>query len=383
MQSKSKLKATLLLLAISHTISFAGPAVVEDRSIRMDSDANNMPKVDNSGSFNRLHNRFNNLPNNSNNNFSNQVATLDESNATYSMPNEQEFKPVDERPTPPSYTDENPARANRPHRIVTYKEQPVQQESFREQPIQNAQVNQPSRQQILKELESMPTNARLNRLENIAETQKNLNLDEKIRLLQEEIQSLRGSLEAERHQFQTALAQQKSLYEDLDRRLAKANNNPSANSNASTATEGSTASLAKQINYTDDKMAQQDLYTMAYTKIKSREYNKAIELFNKYVETYPKGVFAANSNYWLGEIYMIQSEYNKSLDAFDKVLKNYPANSKSADAMYKKGLVHIYLKQFDKAKVLLAEVKTKYKNTTAARLADQQLQGIENINSGV
>jgi tol-pal system protein YbgF len=346
MQSTTKFKAILCLFMISNNISFAAePAVVEDRSIFVDSDINAVPKAGSSSAFNRT--------NNQSNDFSSQ-ATLNESNAGYIIPNEQQFKALEDNASQPT--------------------------AVREQPIYNARVNQPSRQQVLKELESMPVNARLNRLENIIETQKNLNINEQIKVLQDEIQSLRGMLESERHKFEQTMAQQKSLYDDLERKFSKSNsmNTEVVNNRADDKT--STGNTNKQYNYTDEKLTQQDLYTTAYTKIKSREYNKAIELFNKYIETYPKGVFAANSHYWLGEIYMIQSEYNKSLDAFDKVLKNYPTNSKSADALYKKGLIHIYLKQFDKAKTILAEVKTKYKNTTAARLADQQLQTIENIN---
>lgn len=370
MRLKTKLKAVLCLLIISNNISVAGQAaVVEDRSISADTDVNTFK----ARTFQNRSNAFSN---------SNQVA-LNEDNASYAVPpSEHKFNEVNNiRP-------DNNQDSNKSHRIVTYKEPLIEHEPLREQPIYNATINQPSRQQILKELESLPINARIGRLENIIETQKNLNGDDKIRVLQDEIQSLRGMLEAERHQFEKAIAQQKALYEDLDRRLNKGNSNSNSviNSNNDSHNNGSSngnSTDLKNHKYTDDKLAQQDLYTMAYTKIKNKDYPKAIELFNKYIETYPKGIFVANSHYWLGEIYMIQSDYNKSLDAFDRVLKNYPTNSKSAEALYKKGLIHIYLKQFDKAKILLSEVKTKYKNTTAARLADQQLQGIENINSGV
>jgi tol-pal system protein YbgF len=230
----------------------------------------------------------------------------------------------------------------------------------------NAEAN---RMQLLRELESMSFSSRVKRLENIIETQKSQQLDRKIRILQEEIQKLRGLLESDRHQLEKAIIQQKLLYEDLDRRFSQINTS-----------DESTAST-KSFNYHDDKLAQQDLYTKAYKNIKTRDYTKAIELFNKYLENYPKGLFGANANYWLGEIYMIQSDYNKALVAFDEVMTKYPKSTKSADALYKKGLAHIYLKDFNQAKKYLKAVKKQYKNTTAARLADKQLQSIENINN--
>lgn len=247
----------------------------------------------------------------------------------------------------------------------------------------NPEAELQERQRILKELQSMSVTARLQRLENIMEMQKSIHLDNKVKALQEENQRLRGLLEAQSHKLEKSIAQQKLLYEDLDRRFNQVNTSSSvAVDDISTNTASSSNSLAaKQFNYHDEKLAQQDLYTKAYRNIKSRDYNKAIELFEQYLENYPKGLFAANANYWLGEIYMIQSNYEKALGSFDKVLSKYPSSTKSADALYKKALVHIYLKDFDKAKGLLTEVKQKHANSTAARLADRQLRSLENLSS--
>ena len=246
----------------------------------------------------------------------------------------------------------------------------VYKESSSNNPSLNFAETEQNRNQLNRELQNMPTAERLARLENIIEIQKNQHYETKIKNLQNEVEELRGLLEAERHKIEKSLAQQKLLYEDLDRRFSQVKN-----SSQSDVTSDATYGLQ------DKKIEQQDLYTQAYEFIKQRNYPKAIELFNKYLATYPAGIFCANSNYWLGEIYMLQSEYQKSIAAFDVVLSKYPKSSKSSDAMYKKALVYIYLKDYAKAKQILAEVKQQYKNTTVARLADKKLQSIENFNN--
>lgn len=223
---------------------------------------------------------------------------------------------------------------------------------------------------ILSELQSMPLGERLKRIENIVELHKKQNLEHKIKTLQEEVQSLRGVLESMQHSIDKSLAQQRLLFDDLDRRLSQLGS-------------GEQKSQFSPANYgfSSSKQEQQDLYTQAYQSIKQRDYDKAIELFNIYLKKYSKGVFCANSNYWLGEIYMIKSDYSKALEYFDIVLKDYSDNSKAADALYKKGIINIYLQDFANAKKILLEVKRQYKNTTVARLADQKLQSIENMNN--
>lgn len=347
---------------VSSVFAETSLATVEDRSIPIDSVQESSFKSSDNNVFSeqKTNNSLSNLSYNSNNP-KNSIADAQAKLSPDSISNAESPET--------DYTDTNSLRPADTKQV--YKELESNNTSFNfSEDNLNTKPNEENRVQVLRELQNMSPNERLTRLENIIEIQKSQRYENKIKSLQDEVQELRGLLEAERHKIEKSLAQQRLLYEDLDRRFTQVKNS-----------SNTTTSANNNYNFQDKKVEQQDLYTEAYQRIKQRDYPKAIELFNKYLDTYPTGIFCANANYWLGEIYMLQSDYQKALAAFDVVLSKYPKSTKSADAMYKKALVYIYLKDYPKAKLTLIQVKQQYKNTTVARLADKKLQGIENFNN--
>jgi tol-pal system protein YbgF len=123
------------------------------------------------------------------------------------------------------------------------------------------------------------------------------------------------------------------------------------------------------------------MYNKAYQNVKARDYDTAIENLTKYINMYPKGLYTASSYYWLGEIYMLKAKPDKALVSFDKLLKNFPSDPKAPDAAYKRAMVYVHKKDFNKAKALFTTVVKQYSDSTAARLAQKQLQNIEDLNS--
>jgi tol-pal system protein YbgF len=280
-------------------------------------------------------------------------------------------------------------------------------------------------QRRMKELQSLSSTTRIQRLENIIAQQQKLKLDKKIKLLQLQLQNMNGLLETQQYAFNKSLAQQKLLLENFEAKLASAKTadpipvpsvSPAAAAAAIIATNVSnkdkhpggfeissnakpkpnaaptpTSSVKpasaieskiaakKSFTYQDKDVEQQNLFNSAYDNIKARKYDQAVELFNQYKKKYPDGQFGESANYWLGEIYMLQSKYDKALAAFDSVLTKYPKGQKAPDAMYKKGLVYLYLKDFKQSKKVLASVKKAYSNTPAAGLAEKQLKTIESL----
>jgi len=280
-------------------------------------------------------------------------------------------------------------------------------------------VNSNNLKRKMQDLQSLSTDARIQRLENINEQQQQLKLEKRIRLLQLQLQDLTGQFEEQQHQIAQAQNQDKLLHESLDRKFADlsskiansdseprpapkmaSSTNVSAGSISKSPKGGfnaladaSTASNTSNIpsikpqegkkSYTlqDSEVEQQSLYNAAYEHIKSRKYDQAIEKFQQYLAKYPNGQFSEGANYWLGEIYMLQSKYDKALASFDVVLTKYPKGKKSPDALYKKGLVYLYKKDFKQAKSTLSNVIKKYGKTPAANLAEKQLKNIEIIST--
>ena len=408
MNITSKLLLPLILISLNSHLLFAQRmAAVEDRSISLDA----MPANTNS-------------PSNANPNFSapanNQNNTsFQEYDTPVQNPNE-----VPNIVTQPVYDPSvnnlqnnnqiNNRRSAALPRVQQYT-QVTQENQYSNQSTEEIRSleqeierdnNPANTKRRLQDLQSLSSDSRIQRLENINEQQQSLKLEKKIRLLQLQVQNLTGLLEAQQHKLEQAQSQDRLLHENFERRLAEYKSAAATQPQtqivtpdvASGQADQSSASGAKGFDgpikaaaaptevkksYTlkDNDAEQQVLYNAAYEQIKSRKYDMAIEKLNQYVTKYPSGQFNEGAHYWLGEIYMLQSKYDKALTSFDQVLTKYPKGQKSPDALYKKGLVYLYKKDFKLARATLSSVTKKYANSAAAGLAQKQLKTLETLNN--
>ena len=78
--------------------------------------------------------------------------------------------------------------------------------------------------------------------------------------------------------------------------------------------------------------AEESLYMLAMAEYCSRDYETAAEAFKRYVKTYPRGVYAEQASYYVGQsLYMStpeprldQSETVRAISAFQEYLDIYP-----------------------------------------------------------
>ena len=115
--------------------------------------------------------------------------------------------------------------------------------------------------------------------------------------------------------------------------------------------------------------SQKQSYTNAYNLLRARKTNSAISAFQKIIRDNPKGRYAPNAQYWLGEAYLRKGQKNVAMQAFDKVVQKYPKSNKVPDALLKLGFVQLTLKNRIKAKEYLDYVIVAYPRTNAAKLA--------------
>ncbi len=120
-----------------------------------------------------------------------------------------------------------------------------------------------------------------------------------------------------------------------------------------------------------------EIYQAGYRHLQAKRYTQAKYDFQEIVENHPNGQFAPNAYYWLGEIYLLQDELDNAQKSFEAVTLNYSSHPKSADALLKLGFVAMQQNNPVKAKGYLVEVKQKFPNTVAARLAENRLHQIE------
>lgn len=121
----------------------------------------------------------------------------------------------------------------------------------------------------------------------------------------------------------------------------------------------------------------ENMYLRGYKETKANNFNEASEIFKTFLATYPDHKFAANSQYWLAEIYYARGDWEMAVLEFDKVIKKYPASEKVPAATLKQGYAFEKLGATKEARVLLEKVISKYPDSPEAGLARKKLPSLK------
>ena len=215
--------------------------------------------------------------------------------------------------------------------------------------------------------------ARLQRIERVMTNQSLLEMAQRIDALQAEIRTMRGEVELLQNESQGGKAQSRSLYGDLEKRLAALETLGGVGSGGAVATTpaagaGSPGSAAPAA------AGEQAAYDAAFSALKAADYPKAISGFRSFVSTYPGSSLASNAQYWLGEAYYVNREYQNAIAAFQKVTTDWPESRKAPDALVKIGFTQSAMGRNGDAKVTLEDVVRRYPGTDAAQLATERLK---------
>jgi len=114
-------------------------------------------------------------------------------------------------------------------------------------------------------------------------------------------------------------------------------------------------------------------YQQAYEALRNGHTAQAIAEFNTLLGKNPKGEYANNAQYWLGEAYRVNQDMDSARKAFNSVIENYPGSSKVPDALLKLGTIEAEQKNTAKAREYLTRVTVDFPGSTAARLAAKKL----------
>ena len=184
-------------------------------------------------------------------------------------------------------------------------------------------------------------------------------------------------------QNDVARMKQESLerYQDLDRRIgtgapAVAPENSSAGGEAAAgAAAGAAAAQQPAASSEPGDPAKEKLYyDAAFDLIKAKDFDKASQAFTAFLRKYPNSQYAGNAQYWLGEVNLAKGDLQAAGQAFAKVSQLYPKHAKVPDSHYKLADVERSLGHTDKVKGILQQVVAQYPGTSAAQLAQRDLQ---------
>ena len=149
-----------------------------------------------------------------------------------------------------------------------------------------------------------------------------LDLANQIEQLKAELAKLRGQLEVQNYEAESAKKRQTDFYTDLDSRVRKLETPP-------TEAKSATAAPLPEI----DPATETRDYEAALGLFKIAKYREALAAFENFIKTYPKSTVLPGAHYWAASAHLQLREFAKAADMFAKLYQGWPNDAKAPDAM--------------------------------------------------
>ena len=202
--------------------------------------------------------------------------------------------------------------------------------------------------------------------------------------MQDQISRQQGAIEVLQNEVSRMKQENLERYQDLDRRIgtgvapaATPENSPAggdSNAPGAAAGAGAAAPAPAAGGEPADPAKEKLYYDAAFDLIKAKDFDKASLAFAAFLRKYPNSQYAGNAQYWLGEVNLAKGDLQGAGEAFAKVSQLYPKHAKVPDSLYKLADVERRLGHTDKVKGILQQVVAQYPGTSAAQLAQRDLQ---------
>ena len=225
-----------------------------------------------------------------------------------------------------------------------------------------------------------PVVARLNELERrlasierVVQNQSLVNLTQQVSTMERRDDELQGRVEELQHNADTTADRQRQLYADLDARIQELESSLQARNSRSVLEGGTLTPGELPVPGGSDR----DNYQAAFELLKEQRYEDAGMAFQEFLESFAESELADNAQYWLAESHYVTQKFERALQAFGVVIAKFPRSRKVPDALLKMGYCNYELERWEEARTSLRRVQAEYPETTAARLAGQRLQRME------
>jgi len=169
-------------------------------------------------------------------------------------------------------------------------------------------------------------------------------IDNRLVVLSEEVSSV--SL-AKIEEIENRLALLVEAFKDLQQQLTTLEVMP--RSGAKKGAEGPSPTFSPASAAALVTGSEYESYQTALRAFNDKSYDQAYKLFESLIEKYPKGSYAANACYWMGEIHYARGKFAEAIAAFDKVL-GYGQSQKADDAQLKIGMCYLKMGKKQQAK---------------------------------
>lgn len=257
--------------------------------------------------------------------------------------------------------------------------------------------------------EQSAMNARLERLERMADNPVLLQLSRRLAEQQSEIQGLNDQVDRLKYEIKNFKEQESKRYRDNDARLTELEGNLSTSKNAPIedipevrdasikpvqvpntpvkpvfapapskrpdvkAAPEKQNSIATQPATDEEKEA----YQAAFDQMKKKQYAESIKNFEVFLGKYPNSSLASNAAYWAGEGYLILGDKDKAIDSFSVVESNYADSPKASASLLRKADTLRDKGQKPAAKALYQKVVDQYPTSSVAEKAKARIASLE------
>jgi len=212
---------------------------------------------------------------------------------------------------------------------------------------------------------------RLQNIERVVQNQSLVNLTQQVSSVERRGDEMQGRVEELEHSSESALERQRQLYVDLDTRMQE----------LEASVQGQTSALHGGALIRGQLLipggSDRDNYQAAFELLKEQRYELAASAFEQFLATFPDSELADNAQYWLAESHYVTQRFDRALSEFEIVIGSFPESRKVPDALLKIGYCNYELERWDDARGSLTRVQTEYAESTAARLAGQRLQRMD------
>lgn len=214
---------------------------------------------------------------------------------------------------------------------------------------------------------------RIESMERVVKNQSLVNLTQQLGAEQRRGDEMQGRIEELEHGTESTAERQRQLYVDIDSRIQELAVAIKDRSSVSVMDGGTLLPGQLPMPGGSDR----DNYQAAFELLKEQRYEPAASAFQQFLVAFPDSELADNAQYWLAESHYVTQKFDQALSEFKIVIDKFPTSRKLPDALLKMGYCSYELKSWDAARASLALVQAEYPETTAARLAGQRLQRME------
>lgn len=211
---------------------------------------------------------------------------------------------------------------------------------------------------------------RLQGIERVVQNQSLVKLTQQVNASERRGDATLGRVEELEYKSENAMDRQRQLYVDLDTRMQELE----ASVQAQNATGSSTLTQGQlPVPGGSDR----DNYQAAFELLKEQNYGPAASAFEQFLATFPDSELADNAQYWLAEAHYVTQQFDLALSEFEVVIESFPESRKVPDALLKIAYCNYELERWVDARESLNRVQSEFAESTAARLASQRIQRMD------